>query len=422
MPNPDAAWDAALQSTDPVPREARFALLTVSAAVLLCTSIWFSGTAASSALKQLWQLSATESAWLTISVQLGFITGTFLYALLNLPDIFPARLVFFVSAVLGSLFNLGFAGLSEGLAPAVLLRFLSGVTLAGIYPVGMKIVAAWFRSGLGWRLAVLIAALTLGKASAYLFQSLQQLLSWRLLAALPSAAALLGGVLVWGLLRDGPYLKERAAFDAAVMFRVFRERNFRHTALGYFGHMWELYAFWALISHFLAERSEGLDRWPIPLLTSLVIGVGALGCLAGGLASRRYGQRRIAVWSLAVSGSLCALSGWLFRLPWELVLSALVLWGFFVIADSAQFSALATRFCPPRHTGTALTVQNGVGFGVTVLSIQLLSLAAPELGWRWAFTLLAPGPLLGVWFMLKLPATADREPTLFVRGAPDGEE
>ncbi len=390
-------------------REANLALALVSAAVLLCTSIWFTGTAASARLESLWQLSEAGSAWLTISVQLGFIAGTLLYAMFNLPDVFPARWVFFLSALLGAGFNLAFAWLSEGLGTALLLRFLSGVTLAGIYPVGMKIVAAWFRSGLGWRLGVLIAALTLGKASAYLLQSLEGALSWRTLVAGSSLASSLGGLLVLGFLRDGPFLRERAVFDLRMMFKVFQLRDFRNTALGYFGHMWELYAFWALISHFLGGKLGAGDTQQVSLLTSLVIALGALGCLAGGLASRRIGQRRVAVVSLATSGTLCALSGWLFALPLELVLILVGAWGFFVIADSAQFSALAARFCPPRYTGTALTVQNGIGFGVTVLSIQLLSWAAPGLGWRWVFALLAPGPLLGLWFMLQLPPEADRE-------------
>lgn len=394
----------------PARRDSNFSLIVVSSAVLLCTSIWFTGTAASTRLEALWDLTEAQSAWLTISVQLGFIAGTFLYALLNLPDIFSARVVFFTSAVLGAGFNLGFAFLSQGLISALGLRFLSGVTLAGIYPVGMKIVAAWFRRGLGWRLGVLIAALTLGKASAYLLQSLERLLSWRVSVAGASAASLLGGVLVLTLLRDGPYLRDRAPFDVKMMFKVFQARDFRHTALGYFGHMWELYAFWALISHYVAARVGPGASGSVSLLTSLVIAVGAAGCLLGGLASRKLGQRRVAVISLAVSGSLCVASGWLFALPLGYLVVLVAVWGFFVIADSAQFSALAARFCPPQYTGTALTIQNGIGFGVTVFSIQLLSWAAPELGWRWVFVLLTPGPLLGIWFMLRLPPEADEDP------------
>ncbi len=391
-------------------REANRALLAVSGAVLLCTSVWFSGTAASSTLQELWSLSRSGSAWLTISVQLGFISGTFLYALLNLPDVFPARRVFFCSALAGAAFNLGFAWLSEGLAGASACRFLTGVTLAGIYPVGMKIVAGWFRSGLGWRLGVLIAALVLGKASAYLFQSLESVASWRTAASAGSAASLAGGLLVLGLLRDGPYLKERAPLDWPMMFKVFRLREFRYTAFGYFGHMWELYAFWSLISYYLAARGTSASR--VSLLTAMVIGVGAAGCLAGGLASRRVGQRTVAAVSLAASGTLCLLSGWIFELPWPALMAVVVAWSFFVIADSAQFSALAARFCPPRYTGTALTVQNGIGFGITIFSIQLLSLASEWLTWQWSFVLLAPGPLIGLMFMLQLPPESDEDPAV----------
>ena len=385
------------------------ALLGVSLAVLLAGSTWFTGTAAMPTLRAAWGLSDAQGAWLTIAVQLGFITGTFLYAVLNLADVFNARRVFFVSASLGALFNAGFAWLSGGLTGAVVFRFLTGITLAGVYPVGMKIVASWFRTGLGWRLSVLVGALALGTASPYLVQALGAGADWRVLASAGSVLALLGGAIVVGVVPDGPYLKARAPFDARAAARVFARPAFRYTAFGYFGHMWELYALWSLLGFYLRDRFVGPDvRWAaaIPLIAFGTVGVGAAGCVVGGWASRRMGERRVALVSLVASGTLCLLSGFAQALPPAVLIAYLIVWGFFVVSDSPQFSALAARYCPPEYTATALTVQNGIGFAVTVLSIQLLPWIAGRVGWRWAFVALAAGPLVGAHFVRKLPRAA----------------
>jgi len=374
------------------------ALLLVSLAVFLASSIWFSGTAAGAVLKTAWSLSEVQSAWLTISVQLGFIVGTFLYSVFNLPDIFSAGRVFFVSALLGALFNGGFALLSQDLESALSFRFLTGVVLAGIYPVGMKIVASWFRSGLGWRLGVMVGALTLGTAVPYLLFALGADLPWRLLMTIASVLALMGGTVVLVAVPPGPYLREKARFDMRMAFRIFRYRAFRLQALGYFGHMWELYAFWSLAGYFLGA-SFRLTASPLssrlPLISFLVIGIGTLGCIGGGWMSRYWGERRVALISLWISGALCLLSGVLFVLPGGIVTVLALVWGVFVVADSPQFSALAAVTCPPEYTGTALTIQNGIGFGITVVAIQFTAWAAQVTGWRWAFLFLAAGPVAG---------------------------
>ena len=386
-------------------RRASRALAGVSLAVLLAGSTWFSGTAAIPTLRAAWGLSDAQGAWLTIAVQLGFISGTLLYAVLNLADVFNARRVFLVSAWLGALFNAGFAWLSGGLTGAVVFRFLTGVTLAGVYPVGMKIVASWFRTGLGWRLGVLVGALALGTASPYLIQALGAGVDWRVLASAGSVLALVGGTLLIGAVPDGPYLTTRAPFDASVAARVFARPAFRYTAYGYFGHMWELYALWSLVGFFLRDRFVGADvRWAaaIPLIAFATVAVGAAGCVAGGWASRRVGERQVALVSLLASGTLCVLSGFAQALPAPALVAYLIVWGFFVVSDSPQFSALAARYCPPEYTATALTVQNGIGFAVTVFSIQFLPWIAAHVGWRWAFTALAAGPLVGAQYMSKL--------------------
>ncbi|HXG65580.1 MAG TPA: MFS transporter [Blastocatellia bacterium] len=390
---------------EPSRPEANRALLFVSAAVLLASSVWFSGTAAAPMLRSEWGLNDAQSAWLTISVQLGFITGTFLYSLLNLADRFNARRVFFASAALGAALNLAFALLAGGLAAAIAFRFLTGVTLAGVYPVGMKIVAMWFQSGLGWRLGVLVGALTLGTATPYLLQAIGARFDWRAVVGSASVLAVAGGVLILAGVKDGPYLKGRARFDWRMAFKVFRHAPFRYTALGYFGHMWELYAFWSLSAFFLSARfHESSSGWraALPLLSFLTIGVGIIGCVGGGWVSRFAGERRVALYSMCVSAGCSALSGFAFGIPPAFLLAFLLTWGIFVISDSPQFSALAARHCPPEYTGTALTVQNGIGFAVTVFSIQLLPVIAVRVGWQWAFTFLAVGPLAGAYFMRRL--------------------
>jgi len=384
------------------PDGAARALALVSAAVFLASSTWFSGTAVIPWLRAEWGLGEAQSAWLTIAVQLGFIAGTVLYAALNLADVFSARAVFGLSALLGATANLAFAWASSGLPAALAFRFLTGLTLAGVYPVGMKIVASWFKEGLGARLGVMVGALTLGTAAPYLIRAVAEPLGWRWVASIASLLAALGAGLVSLFVREGPHAKGRARFDPRAGFRLFRDERFRRNALGYFGHMWELYAVWSLITFYLAARLPSSPR-DVPLLAFGVVAAGALGCALGGVASTKWGERNVALVALLVSGAACAVSGFAFAMPVPVLVAFLLVWGFFVVADSPQFSALAARYAPPEYVATALTVQNGVGFLVTVASLQLLPLAAAHVGWPWAFTLLAPGPFLGAWFMWRLP-------------------
>ncbi len=387
----------------------------ISLSVLLTTSTWFSGTAATPVLRQLWGLSDVQGSWLTISVQVGFILGTFLYAVLNLPDVFPARIVFCVSAALAAAFNAGFALLAQDLSTALVFRFLTGITLAGVYPVGMKLVAQWFQSRLGWRLGIMLASLTLGTAVPYLLFALRTAPEdWRLLLVTASGFSLLGGGMVLFFVPQGPFLRKTAAFDPRMAFKIFRFRAFRLQALGYFGHMWELYAFWSLTAAYLTAsfRHTGSRLvTSVPLLAFIVIAAGAFGCVLGGWISRRVGERAVALTSLGVSGILCALSWWIFEWDALFVIIAALIWGLFVIADSPQFSALAAQTCPPRYTGTALTIQNGLGFAITVISIQLTAWLAQLWGWKWAFFMLFIGPLMGAYALIKLGRVPKTEPS-----------
>jgi len=344
-------------------------------------------------------------AWLTVAVQIGFILGTFLYSLFNIADIFRARYVFFFSAVLCAVFNGIFALFCSEIGPAVFFRFLTGVTLAGIYPVGMKLVASWFRIGLGWRLGIMVGALTLGTAFPYLIQALGAGINWKFLAAFASILALIGGLVVLILIPEGPYLRETARFDIRAAFRMFKRRNFRLQAFGYFGHMWEPYTFWALSSVFFADalgRNIKDYNFNIPFVAFLIIAIGTAGCILGGWISRTWGERTVALISLCVSGSLCVFSWALFSMPPWILITLLLIWGFFVVSDSPQFSALAAVYCPPEYTGTAFAIQNGIGFGITVVSLQVIPWIAQSIGWQWAFVFLAPGPLAGAAAMIKL--------------------
>jgi MFS family permease len=271
-------------------RDASRALAVVSTAVLLAGSTWFSGTAAVPALRAAWSLGDAQAAWLTVAVQLEIITGTFVYAALNVADVWNARRVFAASALAGAACNAGFAWTSDGLGSALAFRYLTGLTLAGVYPVGMKIVASWFRDGLGWRLGVLVGALGIGTASPYLVRALGAGGDWRTLAGSASAASVAAAALVTFALRDGPFLRGRARFDLRAAARVFRDPSFRLVALGYFGHMWELYALWSLVLFFVAGR--GWSASDSALVAFATVAAGALGCTGGGLLSRRIGERR----------------------------------------------------------------------------------------------------------------------------------
>lgn len=380
-------------------------LFYVSLAVFLATSVWFSGTAAAPLLKTVWNLSDVQMAWLTVAVQVGFILGTFLYSLFNVADIFRARYVFFYSAVLCAVFNGIFAFFCSEIGTAVLFRFLTGMFLAGIYPVGMKLVASWFRTGLGWRLGIMVGALTLGTAFPYLIQALGSGINWKFLTAFASILALIGGLIVLILIPEGPFLRDTARFDIRAAFRMFKRKSFRLQAVGYFGHMWELYTFWALSSVFFAAALNSKPRvynFNIPFVAFLIIAIGTAGCILGGWVSRIWGERKIALVSLCVSGGLCILSSLLFGMPPWILIIMLLIWGFFVVSDSPQFSALAAVYCPPEYTGTAFAIQNGIGFGITVLSLQVIPWIAQSIGWQWAFVFLAPGPIIGAIAMIRL--------------------
>jgi MFS family permease len=379
------------------------ALALLGAAELLGMSLWFSASAVAPALRAEWHLSESATSWLTLAVQLGFVAGTLLSALLNLPDIISSRHLFTVSAIAGAVVNACFALFAHSFGFGVALRFLVGVCLAGVYPPGMKIMATWFRRGRGTALGVLVGALTLGKASPYLVNAVGSA-DWRANVLFVSVLAAAGGLVVLLFVGDGPFATAAAKFDIRQITRVFRNRGVRLANFGYFGHMWELYAMWTwapvMIRASLSARGE-----PPALAEAasfLVIGAGAVGCVAAGLLADRVGRTAVTSGAMILSGACCLAVGFLFGAHPALLLAVAGLWGASVVADSAQFSACVTELGDPRYMGTALTIQTCCGFLLTTVSIQLVPVLVASWGWRYAFAALAPGPAFGVLSMLYL--------------------
>lgn len=366
-------------------------------AQLFGTSLWFSANSAADDLIRAWGILPAEIGTLTNAVQLGFILGTLTFALSGLADRFAASRIFAVCAVLGSLFNALFALAADGMTLAVPLRFLVGMCLAGVYPLGMKLVVSWVPERAGSALAQLVGMLTLGTALPHGIRLAGSAWSWQTTILTSSGLALLAAVLILKL-GDGPHLKRRHGAPPLRLGRVihaFSIREFRASALGYFGHQWELYAFWTLTPALILLAGLSVPGGSVSGLAFTVIGIGALGCLVGGWWSQRIGSARVAAVALACSALCCALFPFSGDWPSGLKLTILLLWGATVVADSPHFSALSARACPPEIVGSALAFQNSIGFAITMLSIHLGTAWIGEWEAQIAWLLL-PGPLLGL--------------------------
>jgi MFS family permease len=373
------------------------ALAVLAAALVLAMTTWFSASAVVPQLRAEWTLGDTAAAWLTIAVQLGFVAGALLSSVLNLADVIAPRTVILAGAAGAAAAN-ALLGAVSSAGAAIPLRFLTGFFLAGVYPPALKLMATWFRRGRGTALGILVGALTLGSAMPHLVNGLGGL-DWHTVVYATSALTLAGGLLALAV-PDGPYPFPQATFDPHQARRVFANRGVRLASLGYFGHMWELYAMWAWFVVFYATAVD--DGAGAAYATFAVIAAGALGCWVGGILGDRIGRPETTALAMAVSGTCALLIGLFLDAPAWAVLAIGLVWGFTVVADSAQFSTLVTEHADQAYVGTALTMQLALGFTLTVATIWLLPFFADAVGWRWAFAFLAPGPALGVLAMLRL--------------------
>ncbi len=387
-------------------------LALLAAAELLAMTLWFSATAVAPQLAAEWGLDAGGTAWLTMAVQLGFVTGALASALLSLADLLSARRLFAGAAVLGALAN-GLVVLAPGAASAFVLRFATGSLLAGVYPPAMKMVATWFRAGRGLAIGALVGALTIGSAVPHLVRAFASW-PWQGVVLASSACALIAAALVAVGYRDGPFAFPQPPFSLRHIARVVRVREYRLATFGYLGHMWELYAMWSLVTLFFADVFVRGAAAPsaggrAALAGFAVIATGALGCVVAGRWADRLGRERITIWSMVTSGACALIVGWLAAAPAPLLVAVALLWGFAVVADSAQFSALVTEVAPQDAVGTALTLQTSLGFLLTAGTIWMAALVSARFGWGIAFSLLALGPALGSASMARLKTIRSRQ-------------
>jgi MFS family permease len=364
-----------------------------------CTSLWFAGNAVMPNLLLDFSLELTALGSLTSAVQFGFIIGTLVFAVLSIADRFSPSKVFFFCALIGALFNLGAVWDGNSLWSLIGFRFATGFFLAGIYPVGMKIASDYFQKGLGKSLGFLVGALVLGTAFPHLLRQVTQNIDWQLVIYITSALATLGGILLLAFVPDGPFQKRSQKPDFSAFFQVFKKKEFRASAFGYFGHMWELYAFWTFVPVILIAYQElhVNTEFNIPFLSFIIIGIGSVSCIVGGYISEKYGAKKTAGTFLFLSGLCCLISPLIiFYAPAEVFIFFLIFWGMVVIADSPLFSTLVAQNAPSDVKGTALTIVNSIGFAITIISIQLLNILRLEISPEFLFIILAIGPLLGL--------------------------
>ncbi len=378
-------------------------LFIIVLAQFLCTSLWFAGNAVMPDLINAYNLQESALGNLTSSVQFGFIIGTLLFAIFTISDRFSPSKVFFVCAILGGVSNIATTLGSSEVVLLLTTRFLTGFFLAGIYPVGMKIAADYHNKGLGKALGYLVGALVLGTAFPHLLKNFTSNLPWKYVLYLTSSLSLIGGLLMILFIPDGPYRKASPEMNFRGIFKVFKDDKFRTAAIGYFGHMWELYAFWAFVPVMLAtyiNHNQNV-QFNIPLLSFFIIGVGSISCVVGGYISQKVGSRNTAFYALAISAICCLVSPFAFGATPLLFLLFLFIWGVSVVADSPQFSSLVAESTSGELKGTALTIVNSIGFAITIISIQLITYLSTLTDPTKIYLVLGLGPLIGLFVMIK---------------------
>ncbi|GMN11205.1 MFS transporter [Croceitalea sp. MTPC9] len=372
-------------------------------AQFFCTSLWFAGNGVLVPLIGHFNLGENSLGNITSAVQLGFIMGTLLFAILTLTDRFSPSKVFLGCAILGAFFNIGIVWESNSWTSILLFRFMTGFFLAGIYPVGMKIAADYYDKGLSKSLGYLVGALVLGTAFPHLLKWLSAVFQWQYVIYATSALAILGGLLMVALVPNGPYRKQSQHLNLIACFSIFKKKDFRTAASGYFGHMWELYTFWAFVPVLLARHAEqhGHNLFRVSFWSFWVIAVGGLACVVSGIIAQQKGIKRTASISLFLSCLCCLLSPViLVYTTTPIFILFLLFWGMVVIADSPLFSTLVAQSAAPELKGTALTIVNCIGFAITIVSIQFISLIQDYISGNWFFMLLAIGPIFGLFGLM----------------------
>ncbi len=389
-----------VEPTDDTGAEARRQLLILASALVLAMSPWFSTSAVSGQLSVAWDLSAAALAWLVIAVQLGFVIGALVITLTGLADRFGPRRLVLAGALLAATAN-ALLIVAPGFGPGVIARFATGAALAAVYPPALKAMSSWYRTGRGLALGVMIGALTVGSALPHLINGLGGL-HWKGTLAVASSITVIGGLIAEFTAGDGPYGSAPTRISHGHVRDIVTNRQFLLASTGYFGHMWELYAMWAWIAAFF---QESLSARAASFAAFAAIGIGAAGSVHVGRLSDAVSRPRAAGLALRWSGLTAAFIGFLVEAPWYVVVPLALFWGFWVVADSAQFSTIVTEVVEPRVMGTALTLQLSLGFVLTVFTIFLVPLVRDAAGWGVAFLMLAPGPALGALAMARLERT-----------------